>query len=131
MSAGVLTESALSVLLGTALGLGLCLLISLLPRVSAPSLERRLAPYIRDITVSMPQRTYQKLYVRGPQQQQQRQQIQQQQQQQQQHDLPTLTPKTLTEIAPNDPLSLDLRYTKLILSLSDVLSNFALSWLSA
>lgn len=49
MSAGVLTESALSVLLGTALGLGLCLLISLLPRVSAPSLERRLAPYIRDI----------------------------------------------------------------------------------
>ncbi|MFJ6652096.1 type II secretion system F family protein [Microbacterium sp. NPDC091313] len=49
MNSGVLTQSALSVLLGTTFGLGVCLLVSLLPRVSAPSLSRRIAPYIRDI----------------------------------------------------------------------------------
>jgi tight adherence protein C len=45
----MLTESALSVVLGCALGAGVCLLLSLAPRVSAPSLARRVGPYIRDI----------------------------------------------------------------------------------
>jgi tight adherence protein C len=45
----MLTQSALAVLLGCALGVGLCLLAALAPRVSAPSLSRRIAPYIRDV----------------------------------------------------------------------------------
>lgn len=45
----MLTESALAVVLGCALGVGVCLLVSLAPRVSAPSLARRIAPYIRDV----------------------------------------------------------------------------------
>ncbi|MFG6476378.1 type II secretion system F family protein [Microbacterium sp. P06] len=49
MTPGLLTESALAVLLGSAFGVGLCLLASLAPRVSAPSLARRLTPYIRDV----------------------------------------------------------------------------------
>lgn len=50
MTPGLLTESAIAVLLGTSLGVGVCLLVSLAPRVSAPSLARRIAPYLRDVT---------------------------------------------------------------------------------
>ncbi|MFG6502489.1 type II secretion system F family protein [Microbacterium sp. P05] len=45
----MLTESAFAVVIGCAFGLGVCLLLSLAPRVSAPSLSRRIAPYIRDV----------------------------------------------------------------------------------
>jgi tight adherence protein C len=44
------TDLAYAIVLGTALGLGVCLLISLAPRWGAPSLARRIAPYIRDVT---------------------------------------------------------------------------------
>jgi tight adherence protein C len=47
---GSLTETAIAVVLGCALGVGLCLLLWLAPRVSAPTLTRRIAPYIRDVT---------------------------------------------------------------------------------
>lgn len=50
MTPGLLTESAIAVILGTTLGIGVCLLVSLAPRVSAPSLARRIAPYLRDVT---------------------------------------------------------------------------------
>ena len=43
-------DLAFSIVLGTALGVGVCLLASLAPRVGAPSLARRIAPYIRDVT---------------------------------------------------------------------------------
>ena len=43
-------DAALAVVLGTALGLGLCLLISRTPRWGAPTLARRIAPYVRDIS---------------------------------------------------------------------------------
>ncbi|MFE5410490.1 type II secretion system F family protein [Microbacterium sp. NPDC056569] len=43
-------DVAYAVVLGTALGVGVCLLISLAPRWGAPSLARRIAPYIRDVT---------------------------------------------------------------------------------
>ncbi|WP_029144462.1 type II secretion system F family protein [Microbacterium luticocti] len=43
------TDAALAVVLGGALGGGMCLLLVLLPRWGAPSLERRIGPYIRDI----------------------------------------------------------------------------------
>lgn len=43
-------DLAYAVVLGTALGVGACLLISLAPRWGAPSLARRIAPYIRDVT---------------------------------------------------------------------------------
>jgi len=43
-------DIAYAVVLGTALGIGACLLISLAPRWGAPSLARRIAPYIRDVT---------------------------------------------------------------------------------
>lgn len=49
VSPGLLTETALAVLLGCGFGVGVCLLASLAPRVSAPSLSRRVAPYIRDV----------------------------------------------------------------------------------
>ncbi|WP_239525794.1 type II secretion system F family protein [Microbacterium sp. B35-30] len=45
-----MSDVAFAVVLGTALGVGVCLLISLAPRWGAPSLARRIAPYIRDIT---------------------------------------------------------------------------------
>ena len=45
-----MTEIALSVVLGTAFGFGVCLLVSMTPRWGAPSLARRIAPYIRDVT---------------------------------------------------------------------------------
>lgn len=50
MSALEATDAALAVVLGAAFGLGVCLLISLAPRWGAPTLARRIAPYIRDVT---------------------------------------------------------------------------------
>ena len=55
MSAGVfgaapVSSMALAVVLGTAFGLGVWLLIALLPRWRALPLERRIAPYVRDVT---------------------------------------------------------------------------------
>lgn len=44
------SDIAYAVVLGTALGVGVCLLVSLAPRWGAPSLARRIAPYIRDVT---------------------------------------------------------------------------------
>jgi len=43
------SDLAYAVVLGSALGTGACLLISLAPRWGAPSLARRIAPYIRDV----------------------------------------------------------------------------------
>lgn len=43
-------DLAFAVVLGSALGVGVCLLLSLAPRWGAPSLARRIAPYIRDVT---------------------------------------------------------------------------------
>lgn len=43
-------DLAYAVVLGTALGAGVCLLVSVAPRWGAPSLARRIAPYIRDVT---------------------------------------------------------------------------------
>lgn len=45
-----MTEIAYAVVLGAALGIGVCLLLSVAPRWGAPSLSRRIAPYLRDIT---------------------------------------------------------------------------------
>ena len=45
----LLTEASFAVLLGAALGAGMLLVIGRLPRWSAPSLVRRVAPYLRDI----------------------------------------------------------------------------------
>ena len=44
------SDIAYAVVLGTALGVGVCLLVSLAQRWGAPSLARRIAPYIRDVT---------------------------------------------------------------------------------
>ncbi|MCR2763523.1 type II secretion system F family protein [Microbacterium sp. zg.B48] len=44
------TDIAFAMVLGGAFGLGVCLLVSLAPRWGAPSLARRIAPYIRDVT---------------------------------------------------------------------------------
>ena len=44
------TDAALAVVLGAAFGLGAFLLLSLAPRWGAPTLARRIAPYIRDVT---------------------------------------------------------------------------------
>jgi tight adherence protein C len=44
------SDLAYAVVLGAALGVGVCLLLSLAPRWGAPSLARRIAPYIRDVT---------------------------------------------------------------------------------
>jgi tight adherence protein C len=44
-----LTDFAYAIVLGGALGIGTMLLLSLTPRVGAPSLSRRIAPYIRDV----------------------------------------------------------------------------------
>lgn len=58
MSGLIATDLAYAVVLGTALGVGVGLLVSLAPRWGAPSLARRIAPYIRDVTdprgLSMP-----------------------------------------------------------------------------
>lgn len=45
-----MTDVALAVLFGTAFGVGLCLTVSVAPRWGAPSLARRIGPYIRDVT---------------------------------------------------------------------------------
>ncbi|MBW9093029.1 type II secretion system F family protein [Microbacterium jejuense] len=50
MIAFTTTDLAYAVVLGTAFGIGVCLLASLVPRWGAPSLARRIAPYIRDVT---------------------------------------------------------------------------------
>jgi tight adherence protein C len=50
VTALVMTDAALAVVLGGALGFGVCLLLSLAPRWGAPTLARRIAPYLRDIT---------------------------------------------------------------------------------
>lgn len=50
MTAFVPTEIALAVVLGTAFGIGVWCLLTLVPRFGAPSLSRRIAPYIRDVT---------------------------------------------------------------------------------
>ena len=50
MSPVGVTDIALAVVLGSAFGLGVCVLLSLTPRWGAPSLARRIAPYIRDVT---------------------------------------------------------------------------------
>lgn len=58
MTGMVATDVAVAVVLGTAIGVGVCLLVSLAPRWGTPSLARRIAPYIRDVTdprgLSMP-----------------------------------------------------------------------------
>ena len=43
-------DVAFAIVLGTALGVGVCLVVSVAPRWGAPSLARRIAPYIRDVT---------------------------------------------------------------------------------
>lgn len=50
MSPLPVTDLALAAVLGVSLGLGICLIVSLAPRWGAPSLARRVAPYIRDVT---------------------------------------------------------------------------------
>ncbi len=50
MSPILATDLAFAVVLGGAFGVGVCLLFSLAPRWGAPSLARRIAPYIRDVT---------------------------------------------------------------------------------
>jgi tight adherence protein C len=50
VTALVMTDAALAVVLGGALGFGICLLLSRAPRWGAPTLARRIAPYLRDIT---------------------------------------------------------------------------------
>lgn len=45
----VVTDAAIAVLLGGSLALGLLGMLSALPRWGAPSLERRIAPYVRDV----------------------------------------------------------------------------------
>ncbi|KRA23718.1 type II secretion protein F [Microbacterium sp. Root61] len=50
MTGLALSQLAMSVVLGGALGVGIALLVSRAPRWGAPSLSRRIAPYIRDVT---------------------------------------------------------------------------------
>ena len=50
MNGFAMSDIAYAIVLGTAFGVGACLLISLAPRWGAPSLARRIAPYIRDVT---------------------------------------------------------------------------------
>lgn len=45
-----MTDLAFAVVLGAAFGVGACLVMSVAPRWGAPSLARRVAPYIRDLT---------------------------------------------------------------------------------
>ncbi|WP_460774315.1 type II secretion system F family protein [Microbacterium sp. GXF7504] len=47
--ADAVTHLALGVLLGGAFGLGVCLILSALPRWRAVTLDRRIAPYLRDV----------------------------------------------------------------------------------
>lgn len=50
MTSATLTGAALAIVLGGAFGLGVCLVLSIAPRWGAPSLARRIGPYIRDVT---------------------------------------------------------------------------------
>lgn len=50
MIALALDDLAFAIVLGSALGGGMCLVLSRAPRWGAPSLARRIAPYIRDVT---------------------------------------------------------------------------------
>ena len=50
MIALALDDLAFAIVLGSALGGGMCLVLSRAPRWRAPSLARRIAPYIRDVT---------------------------------------------------------------------------------
>lgn len=50
MGGAPVSTMALAVVLGTAFGLGVWLLIALLPRWRAVPLERRIAPYVRELT---------------------------------------------------------------------------------
>lgn len=52
MSTAALTGLATAIVLGGAFGLGVCLLVALLPRWGAPALSRRIAPYLRDVADS-------------------------------------------------------------------------------
>ncbi|GGH40054.1 type II secretion system F family protein [Microbacterium album] len=45
-----ITDGAVAMLLGGGFGAGVCLLLVLVPRIGAPSLSRRIAPYIREVT---------------------------------------------------------------------------------
>lgn len=49
IDAVVLSQAAVGVLLGGALGIGICLVLWAVPRWGAVSLDRRIAPYIRDV----------------------------------------------------------------------------------
>jgi tight adherence protein C len=49
MILGSVNDLALAVVLGSALGVGIRLVLAVMPRWGAPSLTRRIAPYIRDI----------------------------------------------------------------------------------
>ncbi|GAA2012426.1 type II secretion system F family protein [Microbacterium ulmi] len=44
-----MTDISLAIVLGGAFGVGVCLLLTLAPRWGAPSLSRRIAPYLRDV----------------------------------------------------------------------------------
>lgn len=46
----VFSQLATAIVLGAALGVGVCLLVSLAPRWGAVTLSQRIAPYIRDVT---------------------------------------------------------------------------------
>jgi tight adherence protein C len=48
-SSAVLSHAALGVLLGGGIGAGICLMLWALPRWGAMTLDRRIAPYIRDV----------------------------------------------------------------------------------
>jgi tight adherence protein C len=50
MMAFAADDLAFAVVLGAAFAAGVCLLVSVAPRWGAPSLARRIAPYIRDVT---------------------------------------------------------------------------------
>ncbi|WP_426320114.1 type II secretion system F family protein [Microbacterium sp. E-13] len=50
MTGTAMADVAYAIVLGTAWSVGVCLLMSLAPRWGAPSLTRRIAPYIRDVT---------------------------------------------------------------------------------
>ncbi|WP_417563716.1 type II secretion system F family protein [Microbacterium sp.] len=45
-----MTDLALAIVLGGAFGVGVALVITIAPRWGAPSLQRRIAPYVRDIS---------------------------------------------------------------------------------
>lgn len=50
MNGVVVSDLALAVVLGTAFGVGVCLAVAVVPRWGAPSLARRIGPYVREVT---------------------------------------------------------------------------------